>query len=928
MPFDIYPNLIKGLTHLVAALLTLILLFFFNSEKAIGQIKTVERENELFQIINLDHPGLEAVKQAEINGDRERAKEALITHYRLRQSPKWRFDPSLRPQQPEFCEEEPTNYIEQAQKVLERRFTCMGKEAVLPKRIDWDVNPVGDGEWTSELNQHFFWIYLGRAYWETYDERYAEDFVGQLRSWLEAYPTLDALNDLYGWRSPLRAAARMAGPWFDAFCYFSDSPSFTIQDKISMLHSIAQHAEYLLQTEHTGNAFVSEMTSLLKIGVHFPEFRNASAWRNMAISMLSDELSKQIYPDGAQIELTPHYHIVSLCQFAEAYELAKKYGIPLPMDFEKALLKMFDCLLRIVKPDLSIPMLNDSDYADVTYWMQKGARLFGRDDMRFVATGGGEGKPPEFTSYAMPYAGWYVNRSGWDKEARYLLFEAGPFGLHHHHEDKLLIDLYAYGRSLLMDPGRYTYVSGPWRSYFLGTESHNTIVVDGSGQRRRQLGEALWVTGYPLDNRWISNSVLDFAVGSYSDGYELAPGVVHVRRVLFVKKGGYWVVSDRLYEISPAKNHEFRLQFQFSTSGVTVHSETKIAESNNEDANLMIIPVMPEGVGVNVFEGQTDPPRGWIGWDYHKDLKTPASQVVYKWEQACPANADVVLVPFPNKTKPVMSVTVLPEHGRDVTALEIQTKEGIHRIFMRHNAPKLAGGAQENPGNEETEVRVSFFNLDRQLESTSAVYTGFLMAEPVSLGRSLAFEWINENTVKVSWLFGEDGQDINRINVDYGHAEGGGYIFRKPVQVEAGKRGEMTISGLSAGRNYICRAWAEKAGEATGVLLAEGCLKFPSYFSDNADSDKDGMPDGWEARHGLNPYIDDSMLDADRDGATNMAEYRKGTVPNDRRSRPKVALPWIQLLLDVGEPGIGTMQNRGRFRQTVAMPWIKLLLDD
>jgi hypothetical protein len=392
-------------------------------------------------------------------------------------------------------------------------------------------------------------------------------------------------------------------------------------------------------------------------------------------------------------------------------------------------------------------------------------------------------------------------------------------------------------------------------------------------------------------------------VGSYSDGYEPAPGVVHVRRVLFVKNKGYWVVSDRLYEMNPAKVHEFELQFQFSSPGVRVHSGTKIVESNNEDANLMIIPVMPEGVGIKVFEGQTDPPRGWIGWDYHRDLKTPASQVVYEWQQACPANADVVLVPFPGKTKPVISVKALSEHGADVTALEIQTQEGFQRIFMRHSVPKPAGGAQENAGNEETEVRIIFFNLEGKLESTSGVYAGFLTAEPVSVGQPLAFEWINEHTVKVSWLFGEEGQGINRIYVDYGHAEGGGYIFRKPSEVQTGARGEMSISGLSAGRNYICRAWAEKAGEASGVLLAEGGLKFPSYYTNNSDSDNDGMPDAWEARHGLNPHIDDGMKDSDEDGLTNMAEYRKGTAPNNKRSRPTMAMPWLSLLLNKDSEG-------------------------
>jgi hypothetical protein len=48
------------------------------------------------------------------------------------------------------------------------------------------------------------------------------------------------------------------------------------------------------------------------------------------------------------------------------------------------------------------------------------------------------------------------------------------------------------------------------------------------------------------------------------------------------------------------------------------------------------------------------------------------------------------------------------------------------------------------------------------------------------------------------------------------------------------------------------------------------------------DSDGDGMPDGWETAHGLNPNDPtDAGQDADHDGAANLEEYRAGTDPND-----------------------------------------------
>lgn len=48
-----------------------------------------------------------------------------------------------------------------------------------------------------------------------------------------------------------------------------------------------------------------------------------------------------------------------------------------------------------------------------------------------------------------------------------------------------------------------------------------------------------------------------------------------------------------------------------------------------------------------------------------------------------------------------------------------------------------------------------------------------------------------------------------------------------------------------------------------------------------ADTDADGMPDGWEVNNGLNPLVNDASADSDGDGFTNLYEYQHGTNPND-----------------------------------------------
>ena len=50
----------------------------------------------------------------------------------------------------------------------------------------------------------------------------------------------------------------------------------------------------------------------------------------------------------------------------------------------------------------------------------------------------------------------------------------------------------------------------------------------------------------------------------------------------------------------------------------------------------------------------------------------------------------------------------------------------------------------------------------------------------------------------------------------------------------------------------------------------------------DTDDDNDGMPDSWELKYGLNPFINDADLDKDEDDFTNLAEYTDGTRPDNK----------------------------------------------
>lgn len=65
---------------------------------------------------------------------------------------------------------------------------------------------------------------------------------------------------------------------------------------------------------------------------------------------------------------------------------------------------------------------------------------------------------------------------------------------------------------------------------------------------------------------------------------------------------------------------------------------------------------------------------------------------------------------------------------------------------------------------------------------------------------------------------------------------------------------------------------------------------FPDDPAYSNDRDNDGIPSAWENRNGLNPDIDDSELDPDEDGLSNLAEFEKGTDPQSLTSGPGIAL--------------------------------------
>ena len=154
---------------------------------------------------------------------------------------------------------------------------------------------------------------------------------------------------------------------------------------MEILKSLFAHAEHLRRYRgYANNWLIVESRVLYVLGVLFPEFKRAPVWREEGERRLADEIERQIFPDGADWEFSPGYHMMACGGFIEPYRLARLNGLRLPASFEERLPRTFDYIAGMSRPDGTLPSVNDSGgyRGDASAgYLRLGAELFGRKDL-------------------------------------------------------------------------------------------------------------------------------------------------------------------------------------------------------------------------------------------------------------------------------------------------------------------------------------------------------------------------------------------------------------------------------------------------------------------------------------------------------------------------------------------------------------------
>ena len=450
--------------------------------------------------------------------------------------------------------------------------------------IRWTHNPSQDQEWLILLHKFYYAVGLGMAFTDTQDRRYLEKWVGLTDSWINLVP----LNFL-----PSDVAGRRIQNWiFSHYFFVTQGKAEDLDPEFYMkfLSSLSQQVSYLCRNlTPARNHRTLELCSIFLAGVVFPELREASDWLQLAKTELVKNIQSDILPDGVHCELSTDYHHLVLKNYLWVRRLALLNKIKFPAVFDEQIKKALEFALYAHKPDGLIPSLSDGDSRGFLDLLEQGYQLYGNQELRYAALQGMGGTPPQERSKGFPDSGYYILRSGWGnglepyEDESYLIFDCGPLGAGNHgHLDLLSFEMAAYGKSLIIDPGRYTYdESGQinWRVRFRETAAHNTVLVDGKNQTRYVFDKTRFkIKGPQPDHKlqtFITQNGFDFLHGiACSHEYP----AIHERKIFFVSPD-YWIISDLLLA---EEAHTYDLLFHLSdeawgkTSIVTIENSLLI----------------------------------------------------------------------------------------------------------------------------------------------------------------------------------------------------------------------------------------------------------------------------------------------------------------------------------------------------------------
>lgn len=496
----------------------------------------------------------------------------------------------------------------------------------------WDENPFGVGGYTWTVSRLVYMTMLSQAYFITGRCDYMRKLTADLTDWLEKEPpppipvdhdSAMVYHGIHHWRM-LEIGFRTT---YTFPVLLTALWRYGAHDLLQrLLDCIHQHGERLyagsgyLWPNKDHNHYLMEMVGLLAAAALLAQDPDASVWADHAMREIEECGFRQISPHGAQIEGSTTYHNDCISHFCMALLFAQQLEKSFTPAFCERIKKGIDYSVYTLRPNGQAAPIGDSDpdmlpvfgaarqgdaldcalYGLLLFrderWVQAVRGIATRERLQAAAVHawGFPHTDALLQLYAeipdkkasFPLCSWqketqqYCARTGWTPDACSLVFSCRSpvhYGCHGH-IDPLSFDFCAYGKALLVDPGRFTYKDGEDRHLYKSSAVHNMPTLNG-----RDAFEYISTFAYAEQKEGRITRVNDTprvkSAAAFHDNY--APA--RLERII-------GIIDDRFLLILDTFRHAAgnRAQLHFHLNSVQVCSAPHAVCTEDEDVNLLL----------------------------------------------------------------------------------------------------------------------------------------------------------------------------------------------------------------------------------------------------------------------------------------------------------------------------------------------------